>query len=122
MTKKSGHTIQIHQWIIRGVVLLAIPIFYATDLLGFSSDSYRVSIFLILAVIAGIGLFLLKSFGRMTYLAVLGFAVFTYLFNMLQYGSLDLPEVFSAFISPYFLIPLLFGVYLFTAPVQKILK
>ena len=122
MAKKSGNKLAVHQWIIRIAVILAIPFIYMSDAFGLADDAYRMSIFLILAVIAGIGLILLKRFGQMIYIATFGFVVFTYVFNLFQAGSIEVIDIGYDLISPYFLIPLLFGVYLFTSPVQKLFR
>ena len=122
MAKKSGNKLAVHQWIIRIAVILAIPFIYMSDAFGLADDAYRMSIFLILAVIAGVGLILLKRFGQMMCIAAFGFVVFTYVFNLFQAGSIEVIDIGYDLISPYFLIPLLFGVYLFTSPVQKLFR
>ncbi len=122
MAKKRGNKLTVHQWIIRIAVILAVPFIYMSDAFGLADDTYRMSIFMILAVIAGIGLILLKRFGQMMYIATFGFVVFTYLFNLFQSDSIEIIDIGYDLISPYFLIPLLFGVYLFTSPVQKLFR
>lgn len=118
MVKKAG----VHPWIIRIAVILAIPLTYLSSAFGLENDAYRFSIFLIIAIIAGVGLIFLRSFGRTAYLAVFGFVVFTYLFDMLHRGTLDIPQILADIISPYFLVPLVFGLYLFTSPVHRLLR